>query len=89
MLQRVDIDSARLAAIARCRHVWEVRERLLYPDAKAKLKRIALAEERVLNGEPRPVKPRRVIRDASPVGEARIERFQHAHGGRGTWRWWR
>ena len=87
MLQRVD--NVRLAAIGRCRHVWEVRKRLLYPDAKARLKRIALIEQRVLAGEPPPVKPQREIREASPVDEARIQRFQAAHAGRGTWRWFR
>ena len=85
MLQKVD---PRLAAIGRCRHVWEVRERLRYPEAKAKLKHIALAEERVRAGAPEPVK-RRVIRVASPVTEERIERFQVQHAPRGTWRWWR
>ena len=65
MLQKTD---PRLAALGRCRHVWETRRRLHYPDAVARLKAIALAEERVLNGEaPVKVKPPRVIRDASPA----------------------
>ena len=84
MLQKVD---ARLAAIERCRHVWEIRRRLFYPDAGRKLKALTAAEQRVRNGEPEPVK-RRVIREASPVTEDRIERYQQARG-RGTWRWWR
>ena len=84
MLQKTD---TRLAALGRCKHLWQVRARLLFPDAKARLKRIAIAEQRVLNGEPEPVKPRREIREASPIDEARIERFQACH--RGTGRWWR
>ena len=86
MLQR--IDNVRLAAIARARRAWEIRRRLLYPDANRKLKAIALAEQRVLAGETPPVKPRREIRQASPVYEARIERFQQAHS-RSPWRLWR
>lgn len=69
MLQKVN--GARLAAIGRCKHVWQVRQRLGFPDAKARLKRIALIEERIRAGEPPPVKPRREIRQASPVDEDR------------------
>ena len=57
-----------------------------YPDAGRKLKALTAAEQRVRNGEPEPVK-RRVIREASPVTEERLERFQLLT--RGTWRWWR
>ena len=77
-----------MAAIGRCRHVWEVRRRLGYPDAKAKLKHIAIVEQRVRNGEPEPVK-RRVIREASPITAERPDRFQVLHAPRGTWRWFR
>ena len=58
-----------------------------YPDAGRKLKALTAAEQRVRNGEPEPVK-RRVIREASPITEQRIERFQVAHT-RAPWRWWR
>ena len=88
MLQKVP-DALRLAQLARSRRTWEIRKRLGFPDAKRHLKIIALAEERVLAGEPEPVKPPREIRQASPVDEARIERYQTAHAGRGTWRWFR
>ena len=84
MLQKVD---ARLAAIERCRHVLEIRRRLHYPDAGRKFKALKAAEECCLSGEPEPVK-RRVIREASPITEQRIERFQVAHT-RAPWRWWR
>ena len=87
MLQKVP-DALRLAQLARARRTWEIRKRLGFADAKRYLKIIALAEERCLAGEPEP-KPRRVIREASPIDEARIERFQQAHMGRGTWRWFR
>ena len=85
MLQK--IDGARLAAIGRARHAWEVRKRLGYPEAKAKLKRIAIVEQRVRNGEPEPVKPRREIKQAAPITEDQIQCYQ-VHT-RGTWRWWR
>ena len=86
MLQRVD--SVRLAAIGRARHAWEVRKRLGYPEAKAKLKHVAIVEERVRAGELEPVKRREVRREASPVTAGVIERFQAQHT-RAPWRWWR
>ena len=70
MDQRVDVDDLRLAAIKRCKHVWQVRARLHFPDAKARLQRIAIVEERIRARAPPPVKPRRVIREASPIDEA-------------------
>jgi hypothetical protein len=79
------IDGARLAAIGRARHVWDVRERLGYADASKRLKSLRAAEQR--DGEPAPVKPR-VIEIASPVTEERIERYQAQHT-RAPWRWWR
>ena len=85
MLQKVD--GARLAAIARARHLWQVRKRLRYPDAARKLKVLKAAEQRVLAGEPEPVKPR-VIPLADEITEERIERYQ-AQYKRETWRWWR
>ena len=86
MLQKVP-DALRLAQLARSRRAWEIKRRLGFRDAAAQLKNIAFAEQRVLAGEPEPVK-RRVVREASPVTEDRIERFQACHRGRGTWRWW-
>ena len=85
MLQRVD--NVRLAAIARARRAWEVRRRLRFPDAGRKLRALAAAEQRVLAGEPEPVKPR-VIPLADEITEERIERYQ-AQYKRETWRWWR
>ena len=84
MLQKVD--SARLAAIGRARHAWEVRKRLGYPDAKAKLKHIAIVEERVRAGELPPVKPR-VIHMAEEITDQQIERHQERT--RAPFRWWR
>ena len=60
MLQKVP-DALRLAQLARSRRTWEIRKRLGFPDAKRHLKIIALAEERVLAGQPEPVKPPREI----------------------------
>jgi hypothetical protein len=45
------LDIARLARLERARQHAERQLRLGYPDAKAKLKRIASAEQRALRGE--------------------------------------
>ena len=63
MLQSVD--PCAIAGNRRCRHVWQVRERLHYPDAKARLKRIAIVEERI-----RPVSRRRSNRGRDIRDEA-------------------
>jgi hypothetical protein len=84
MLQKVD--GARLAAIGRARHVWDVRTRLGYPDAPKRVKSLQAAEQRCLDGEPAPVKPR-VVAIASPVTKERIECYQART--RAPWRWWR
>ena len=59
-----------------------------YPGARQKIKHILQAEERVHSGEAPIVKVKpRVIRQASPITEERIERYQART--RAPWRWWR
>ena len=50
------LDIARLARLERARRHAERQLRLGYPDAKAKLKRIASAEQRALRGESEPAR---------------------------------
>ena len=52
------LDIARLARLERARQHAERQLRLGYPDAKAKLERIASAEQRALRGESEPATPR-------------------------------
>jgi hypothetical protein len=84
MLQKVD--GSRLAALGRARHVWEVRQRLLYPDAKKRVKSLRAAEERCLHGERTLIRPQEIA-VASPVTEERIARYQERT--RQPWRRWR
>jgi hypothetical protein len=76
LLQRVD--TSRLCAIERARHLWEIRKRLGYANAPRHLKALQPAEQRCLDGEPAPIRPR-VVAIASPVTEDRIERYQAHH----------
>lgn len=64
-------DSAWLARLARAREHQERRARLLFPDAKQRLKAIAAAERRALNGAAAPPKP---IARAPEITEADIRR---------------
>ena len=87
MLQR--IDPLRLARLERARQHAERQLRLGYPDAKARLKRIAAAQERVLNGAPT-TKSEKTGEVAPP--EIAIEQVEQAcqkvsHSR--TWRWWK
>jgi hypothetical protein len=79
------VDVEKLARLERARQHEERRQRLGFADAGPKLKLIASAEQRAINGKPAPVKPR-VVAIASPVTEERIERYQRT---RTPWRWWR
>jgi hypothetical protein len=82
-----EIDEARLAALGRGRHLWEVRQRLGYPEASKRVKSLQAAEQRCLDGERTLIKPR-VVQVASPVTEERTERYQ-AQRSRTPWRWWK
>ena len=75
-----------LCVSKRAKQHEERRARLGYPDAKANLKIIIQAEERVRNGEAANVKPR-VTTIAAEIPEE-VERYQQTHK-RSPWRWWK
>jgi hypothetical protein len=87
MLQK--IDGARLAAIGRARHVWEVRKNLGYPDASKRLKSLQAAEQRCLDGEPAPIRPRIIATAPVITGEQIEQACRNVSRTRTPWRWWR